>query len=61
MFDDNQLEEQGAVPFETVYALLQSISPRYVRSFAGSLQAKLTALARQQEAENNLETQGVHV
>lgn len=47
--DCNKLEQEdsaGATAFETIYALLQSISPKYVSSFAGSLQFKLSELSK---------------
>lgn len=43
-FDNNQFEGKEVNCFETVYALIQSISPLYMLSFAEKLQSKLASI-----------------
>ncbi len=52
-FDDNTLEDKkggagATTQFETIYSLLQSISPKYISNFAGNLIEKLSALNNSQ-------------
>ena len=43
-FDDNQEENKTSKYYETMYALLDSISPGYTQSFGEALVQKLSSL-----------------
>lgn len=51
-FDDKSLESQSNQKYETIYALLNNLSPSYTLTFAQNLTDKLTQLANGRNSQN---------